>query len=128
MTSAPVHPTGPAADARTAHDSTLTALRDAAGRSAELLRRVDDGSAPVPGLTWTAAETAAHLIGELRDYTQALTRHTNGYMTHANRTQEAPSQMGAVVNARQLVDISERDMSRLADLLEEAAQAYGQAA
>jgi hypothetical protein len=36
--------------------------------------------------------------------------------------------MGAVVNARQLADISERDMSRLAHLLEEAAGAYRQAA
>ena len=56
MTSAPVHITGPAADTRNAHDTTQTALRDAAGRSAELLRRVGDGSVPVPGLTWTAAE------------------------------------------------------------------------
>jgi hypothetical protein len=124
MTSAPVHITGPAADTRNAHDTTQTALRDAAGRSAELLRRVGDGSVPVPGLTWTAAETAAHMIGELRDYTQALTRHTNGYMTHANRTQESPSEMGAVVNARQLVEVAERDMGRLADMVVAAAETY----
>jgi hypothetical protein len=74
----------------------MTALRDAAGRSAELLRRVDDGSVPVPGLTWTAAETAAHMIGELRDYTQALTRH----------------------------EVAERDMGLLAGLLENAAETY----
>jgi hypothetical protein len=124
MTSAPVHITGPAADTRNAHDTTQTALRDAAGRSAELLRRVGDGAVPVPGLTWTAAETAAHMIGELRDYTQALTRHTNGYMTHANRTQESPSEMGAVVNARQLVEVAERDMGRLADMVVAAAETY----
>lgn len=128
MTAAPVHITGPVADTRATHRATLDALRDAVGRSAGLLCRVGDGAVPVPGLRWTAAETAAHLVGELRDYTLALTRHTNGYLTHANRTQESPSQMGAVVNARQLVDISERDMSRLADLLEEAARAYRQAA
>jgi hypothetical protein len=124
MTSAPVHVTGPAADTRNAHDTTLIALRDAAGRSAELLRRVGDGAVPVPGLTWTAAETAAHVIGELRDYTQALTRHTNGYMTHANRTQESPSEMGAVVNARQLTEVVERDMGLLADMVVAAAQTY----
>jgi len=124
MTSAPVHLTGPAADVRNAHDPTMTALRDAAGRSAELLRRVDDGSVPVPGLTWTAAETAAHTIGELRDYTQALTRHTNGYMTHANRPPESPSRMGAAVNARQLTEVAERDMGLLAGLLENAAETY----
>jgi hypothetical protein len=124
MTSAPVHLTGPPADARDTHDAMLSALRDAAGRSAELLRRVDDGAAPVPRLTWTAAETAAHMIGELRDYTQALTRHTNGYMTHANRPQESPSRMSAVVNARQLTEVADRDMGVLAAMLEEAAVAY----
>src|SRR5689334_10819031 len=124
MTSAPVHLTGPAADARTAHGATMTAVRDAAGRSAELLCRVGDGSVPVPGLTWTAAETAAHMIGELRDYTQALTRHTNGYMTHANRPQDSPSRVGAVVNARQLTEVAERDMGVLGGMLENAVETY----
>ena len=91
MTSAPVHITGPAEDTRRAHGATLDALRDAVGRTAELLRRVDNAAAPVPGLSWTAAETAAHMVGDLGDYARALTRHTNGYMTHANRPQESPS-------------------------------------
>jgi hypothetical protein len=128
MTAAPVHITGPVADTRTAHRATQEALRDAVERSAELLRGFGDGAVPVPGLSWSAAETAAHLVGELGDYTQALTRHANGYLTHANRTQESPSHMGAVVNARQLADIPERDMSVLANLLEEAGQAYQLAA
>jgi putative sterol carrier protein len=75
-------------------------------------------------LTWTAAETAAHMAAELRDYTLALNRHTAGYMTHENRPTESPSQMGAVVNARQLIDVPERNMSRLAELLEQASLAY----
>jgi hypothetical protein len=62
MTSAPVHITGPAEDTLRAHGATLDALRDAVGRTAELLRRVDNAAAPVPGLTWTAAETAAHMV------------------------------------------------------------------
>src|SRR5262245_16956855 len=105
MTSASVHLTGPAEDTQDAHDETRDALREAAARSAELLRGIDDGSAPVPRLSWTAAETAAHMIGELRDYAQALTRHTNGYMTHANPMQESPSAMSALVNARQLTEV-----------------------
>ncbi len=128
MTSVSVDFTGPAADTRKTHDLALDAVRDAAARSAGLMRRIEDGAAPVPGLAWTAAETAAHMIGELRDYTQALTRHTNGYMTHANRTLESPSRMSAVVNARQLTDVAERDMGRLADMVEDAAVAYRAAA
>ena len=124
MTSASVHLAGPAEDTRRTHDQLRDALRAAAGRTADLLRRVDVAAAPVPGLTWTAAETAAHMTGELRDYTLALTRHTAGYMTHANRPLESPTRMSAVVNARQLTEVPERNMSRLADVLEASAQAY----
>jgi uncharacterized protein (TIGR03083 family) len=124
MTSASIQLTGPAEDTRIAHAQTKGALRAAAGRTADLLRRVDNAAAPVPGLSWTATETAAHMVGELRDYAMALTRHTNGYMTHANRPSESPSQMSAVVNARQLTEVPERDVSRLADMVAEAALAY----
>ena len=124
MTSAPVNITGPVEDTRQAHDATLDALRNAVCKTAELLRRVDNAAAPVPGLTWTAAETAAHMVGDLRDYAQALTRHTNGYMTHANRPQESPSRLSAVVNARHLSEVPERDLGRLADMLEEATTTY----
>jgi hypothetical protein len=124
MTFAPVHVTGPIDDTRRAHDRTKTALRAAAGRAADLLRRVETPEAPVPGLAWSAVETAAHMVGELRDYRQALTRHTNGYMTHANRIEESPSRMGAIVNARQLTEVTERNPGRLADMLEDAASAY----
>jgi hypothetical protein len=124
MTSAPVQLTGPAEDTRIAHDQMKDALHVAVGRTADLLRRVDNAAAPVPGLTWTASETAAHMIGELRDYAVALTRHTGGYMTHANRPLDSPSQMSAAVNARQLTEVPERDVSRLADMVSEAALAY----
>src|SRR6478752_4363440 len=124
MTSAPVRVTGPAEDARRAHDQAKDALRAAVGRTAELLRQVDDAASPVPGLSWTVAETAAHMAAELRDYALALNRHTGGYMTHANRPMESPSRMGAVVNARQLIEVPERDANRLAVLLEQASLAY----
>ena len=75
MTFAPVHIDGPAEDTRRAYGATLNALRGAVARSADLLRRIDNPDAPAPGLTWTAAETAAHVVGDLRDYTEALTRH-----------------------------------------------------
>jgi Mycothiol maleylpyruvate isomerase N-terminal domain len=128
MTSAPVHLTGPADDTRRAYGPTLNALRDAVARSAELWRNIDKPDAPAPGLIWTAAETAAHVVGDLRDYTQALTRHANGYMTHANRPTESPSRLSAKVNARHLEEVPERNLHRLADLLEAAADSYLNAA
>jgi hypothetical protein len=128
MTFAPVHMTGPAEDTRHAYGPTLNALRDAVARSADLWRHIDKPDAAAPGLIWTAAETAAHVVGDLRDYTQALTRHANGYMTHANRPTESPSRLSAQVNARHLEEVPERNLHRLADLLEAAADTYLNAA
>ena len=124
MTSIPVHLTGPAEDTRRAYGPTLDALRDAVARSADLWRHIDNPDAPAPGLIWTAAETAAHVVGDLRDYTQTLTRHANGYMTHANRPTESPSRLSAKVNARHLEEVPERNLHRLADMLESSADAY----
>ncbi|MGX9792092.1 hypothetical protein [Mycobacterium sp. MMS18-G62] len=124
MTSAPVDLHGPAEDTRREYGPTLNALRDAVSRTADLWRNIDRPDALAPGLIWTAAETAAHVVGDLRDYTQALTRHANGYMTHANRPMESPSRLSAKVNARHLEEIPERDLHRLADMLEQAAATY----
>jgi len=124
MTSASLRLTGPAEDARHAYGPTLTAFRDAVKRSADMWRRIETPHAPVPGLKWTAAETAAHVVGDLRDHTQALTRHAAGYMTHANRPADSPSRLGAKVNARHLEEVPERDLRRLAGLLEKAAAGY----
>jgi hypothetical protein len=128
MTSAPVHLTGPAEDTRRAYGPTLNSLRGAVARSADLWRHIDKPDAPAPGLIWTAAETAAQVVGDLRDYTQALTRHSNGYMTHANRPTESPSALSAKVNARHLEEVPERNLHTLADMLEVAADAYVNAA
>jgi hypothetical protein len=128
MTSAPVQFIGPAEDTRRAYVRTLDALRCAVARNADLWRQIDKPDAPAPGLKWTAAETAAHVVGDLRDYTQALTRHASGYMTHANRPTESPSALSAKVNARHLEEVPERNLHTLADMLEVAADAYLNAA
>ena len=128
MTSAPVHLTGPAEDTRRAYGPTLNALRNAVARSADLWRQIAKPDAPAPGLAWTAAETAAHVVGDLRDYTQALTRHANGYMTHANPPSESPSALSAKVNARHLEAVPGRNLHRLADMLEVCGDAYLNAA
>ncbi|MDT5015804.1 MAG: hypothetical protein QOD39_1964 [Mycobacterium sp.] len=128
MTSTPFQLAGPAEDTRRAYGPTLVALRDAVRRSADLWRRIDTPDAPAPGLRWTAAQTAAHVVGDLRDYTRALTRHAGGYMTHANRPTENPSRLSATVNARHLEEVPERNLHRLADLLEDATAGYLDAA
>jgi hypothetical protein len=128
MTLAPVNLRGPAEDTRREYGPTLNALHDAVASTAELWRRIDRPDALAPGLIWTAAETAAHVVGDLRDYTQALTRHANGYMTHANRPMESPSRLSAKVNARHLEEIPERNLHQLADMLEQAAATYLEAA
>ncbi|HEV7418810.1 MAG TPA: maleylpyruvate isomerase family mycothiol-dependent enzyme [Mycobacterium sp.] len=124
MTSATVDTAGPAEYARHAHDRCLDAFRDAVGRTSRLWRGIDTPNAPTPRLDWTVAETAAHVVGDLRDYTQALTRHGNGYMTHANPPMEPPSKLSAKVNARHLKEVPQRNLHQLAELLEEAAAAY----
>ncbi len=45
-------------------------------------------------------------------------------MTHANRPTESPSRLSAMVNARHLEEVPERNLHRLADLLEDAAARY----
>jgi Mycothiol maleylpyruvate isomerase N-terminal domain len=124
MHTAPVISTGPVDEVRRAHDAALEALRKAVARGAELWRQVDDPNAPVPGLTWTAAETAAHVVGDMRDYAQRLTRYVKGYVTHAERPVESPSRLSAMVNARHLTEVPDRDMHRLANMLEGAASTY----
>jgi hypothetical protein len=124
MTSAAVDTAGPAESARRAHDQCLDAFRSAVARTTELWRSLEDPNAPTSRLGSTAAEIAAHVVGDIRDYTQALTRYANGYMTHANPPMGSPSKLSAKVNARHLEEIRERDPHRLAEMLEEAALAY----
>jgi hypothetical protein len=63
------HVTAP--DHGTAHDTipAAAALPAAAERMAQLMREVTNPDAPVPGLRWTAAELAAHVVADLRTYT-----------------------------------------------------------
>jgi len=116
--------TGLATAVRPDHLSVLDALQQTAVRNARLWRRVSDYDVPVPGLKWTAAETAAHLVGDLRDYTEVLTRYARGYVTHPQLSVDSPSRMSAVVNARHLLDVPERNLHRLSVQLENAVAAY----
>ncbi|MGH3563158.1 MAG: maleylpyruvate isomerase N-terminal domain-containing protein, partial [Mycobacterium sp.] len=120
MYDVPVTSAGLADQIRRADVGTRAALADAVGRSAELWRSVDEPGAPVPGLAWTAAETAAHVTGDLREYTEAL----NGRPGAVDIPDEPPARLRTAVNARHLTAVPERDPHRLADLLEQTAVSY----
>lgn len=110
-----------------ARDSTglLQALRGAAERTARMVRTVPDGAARVPGMDWTAAETAAHMVGDLSFFTGFLTgqRDARDYLDEGHGGPTA-AERNAAVNTRQLREFPERDMPRLADAIIAAAREF----
>jgi len=124
MRTVPAMTAGPVDDVRRAHPQARAALADAVARSARLWRSIADPAAPVPGLTWTAAQTAAHVVGDMREYAEALTRQVNGDPTELEIPDESPARARTAVNDRHLIDVSERDPRRLADMLEQTAASY----
>src|ERR1700761_3130712 len=124
MKTVPAVPAGPVDDVRRADAHARAALADAVARSARLWRSVADPAAPVPGLAWTAGQTAAHMVADMREYTEALTRHINGDDAAINIPDGSPARARTAANDRHLIDVPERDLGRLADMLEETATAY----
>jgi putative sterol carrier protein len=124
MKTVPAVADGPVDDVRRADAHARAALADAVARSAQLWRSVTDSTAPVPGLAWTAGQTAAHMVADMREYTEALTRHVNGDDTAIDIPDGSPARARTAVNDRHLVNVSERDPHRLADMLEETAARY----
>ena len=99
-----------------------TALVDAAGRTAQLLRSGLDPAARVPGLSWSAAETAAHLVADLREHAALATGADRpSPATSASVDGRNAAERGAEANQAQLDGFPERNLSVLADLLEDAA-------
>jgi hypothetical protein len=117
-------PAGPAEEATRSHHAAVAAFREAVDRNARLWRADGAADAPVPGLSWTAGETAAHMIGDLRDTTEALAVHARGEAAHTPDRSGSQTQASAAANARHLTLVRERNLPRLAELLEEAADAY----
>jgi hypothetical protein len=124
MKTVPATPAGPIDDVRRADARARSALAAAVVRSAQLWRSIADSSAPVPGLAWTAGQTAAHVVADMGEYTEVLTRHVNGETAELNTPDGSPARARNSANDRHLVDVPERDMRRLADLLEAAAAKY----
>jgi hypothetical protein len=124
MKTVPATPAGPIDDVRRADARARSALAAAVVRSAQLWRSIADSSAPVPGLAWTAGQTAAHVVADMGEYTEVLTRHVNGETAELNIPDGSPARARNSANDRHLVDVPERDMRRLADLLEAAVAKY----
>ena len=124
MKTVPATPAGPIDDVRRADARARSALAAAVVRGAQLWRSIADSSAPVPGLAWTAGQTAAHVVADMGEYTEVLTRHVNGETAELNIPDGSPARARNSANDRHLVDVPERDMRRLADLLEAAAAKY----
>ena len=124
MKTVPAVSAGPVDDVRRADAHARAALGGAVTRSAQLWRSVADSAAPVPGLAWTAGQTAAHVVADMREYTEALTRHVNGDDAAINIPDGSPARARTAVNDRHLIDVPERDLRRLADILEETAASY----
>jgi uncharacterized protein (TIGR03083 family) len=98
--------------------SAAPALQAASLRTAELLRKLPDPQAVVPGLNWTAADTAAHLVGTLRHYTGYLLGTVDAKADFALApAAETPADHSAAYNAAHLEEFTERDSNRLADML-----------
>ena len=124
MKTVPATPAGPVDDVRRADAHARAALAEAVARTAQLWRGIADSAVPVPGLTWTAGQTAAHMVADMREYTEALTRYVNGDDAAINIPDGSPARARTAVNDQHLINVSERDLHRLADMLEEAATRY----
>ncbi|HEY2238656.1 MAG TPA: maleylpyruvate isomerase family mycothiol-dependent enzyme [Streptosporangiaceae bacterium] len=101
------------------------ALTAAAARNAQQLREVTDPAAPAPGLDWTVAEVAAHLVADLREYTDVIAGHGPEPALPPGRAATATAaELTAADNRRQLAGHAERDPGRLAAELSEAVPAF----
>lgn len=101
-----------------------TVLRQAAARTAGLLRQVRQPDAAVPGLAWTVSETAAHMVAEFGDYAAfARGERAAGAPLTAGGAQ-SPSQRQAAANAAQLARFPQRDLRELAALVVPAAEDF----
>ena len=105
--------------------ATQSALREAAVRTANLLRSVPDGNIAVPGLSWTVAEAAAHLVSDADHYKGFITgeRDAHRYLALAPNA-HTPAERTVVGNAQLLKEFTERDLSRLTDQLIPAIESF----
>jgi uncharacterized protein (TIGR03083 family) len=105
--------------------ATLARLRAVAPRVSRLLHDVRDPSRNAHGVEWTLAETAAHMVGVIELYAGFIIgeRDANVYLSAA-RDADTPDKRNAVANAMWLEEFRERDVSRLAPMLQERIERF----
>ena len=107
----------------------LDALVRAAGSTGELLASMGDNdrALPVPGLAWTVAETAAHLVALLRQSAAFASGARDGAAERAALRQPGAAARMALGNARDLERFDERRIPVLRPLLASAVDEYATA-
>jgi uncharacterized protein (TIGR03083 family) len=100
------------------------ALREVTNRTAALLRSIPDPGKQVPGLDWSVADTAAHLVSDLR-LTEGVIAGDRRALEHvAHAAAGSPSERTTASNTRLLEEFSERDLGRLSDMLVDAVEGF----
>jgi uncharacterized protein (TIGR03083 family) len=105
----------------------LDALRRASATTGELLGSISasQASLPVPGLAWTVAETAAHLVALLRQSAAFASGARDGAAERAALPSSAgPGERTALGNARELDRFDQRRIPVLRQLLESSVDEY----
>jgi uncharacterized protein (TIGR03083 family) len=115
-------------DTYTSGTALAAALTAAAARNSEQMREINP-AIRAPGLDWTVAEVAAHLVADLREYTDVIAGHGPGPAMAPERAAAATAaELTGADNRRQLAGYAERDPRRLAAELAEAVPAFVAAA
>jgi hypothetical protein len=99
------------------------ALADAANRATGVIASIDAPTRGTEGLTWSLAETAAHMVVGLRAYADSVRGTLDGWHPHIPAT-DVFAQRLARMTASSLDAVPERDPATLARLLGEAAAHY----
>lgn len=107
------------------HRQARSALGAAAARSAALIGSIDDGGRPTAGLTWSLAETAAHMVMGLRAYADSVRGDLEPWRRYLPTAGDGGFRDRLVaVTASGLDAVPERDPATLGRLLVEAAEGF----
>jgi len=100
------------------------ALADAVGRAGTLIASMDAPDRTASRLTWSLAETAAHMVVGLRGYADSARGTLDVWQKHIPAAEEVFSERLSAMTASSLDAVPQRDPGTLARLLGEAAEGF----